>query len=145
MPPSLLGSYVLVLTLASPTAITVGSLGSVRFPKGYYAYVGSALGPGGLAARLGRHLAPVARQHWHIDALRSRARPVAVWSAVGRERRECAWAQALSALPGVLTPAPGFGSADCRCSTHLFHFDSPPDPAAINRTCGDAVVCEATT
>ncbi|TET50968.1 MAG: GIY-YIG nuclease family protein [Anaerolineales bacterium] len=142
MHPSLPGSYVLVLRLASPTAITVGSLGSIRFPKGYYAYVGSALGPGGLAARIGRHLAPVARQHWHIDALRSRARPVAVWSAVGRERRECVWARALSALPGVLTPAPGFGSTDCRCSTHLFHFDSRPRPAAVTEAAGDQLQCE---
>ena len=46
------GIYALVLHLEHREEITVGKLGTVTFPAGYYLYVGSALGPGGLEARL---------------------------------------------------------------------------------------------
>jgi len=50
------GTYALVLRLARATTIHVGALGAVDFAPGWYVYVGSALGPGGLAARVNRHL-----------------------------------------------------------------------------------------
>ena len=47
------GAYALVLHLERKEEITVGRLGTFAFPAGYYLYAGSALGPGGLEARLG--------------------------------------------------------------------------------------------
>ncbi len=49
------GTYALLLKLDRWERITVGKLGTFDFPAGYYLYVGSALGPGGLQARLAHH------------------------------------------------------------------------------------------
>jgi len=84
-----------------------------------YAYVGSALGPGGLRGRLKHHLAAAPRPRWHIDWLRRASEPVAVWLQASPQRQECAWAALLAERA---TPvASGFGSSDCRCRTHLFY------------------------
>ena len=45
------GTYALLLKLDKQEKITVGKLCTFDFPAGYYLYVGSALGPGGLQAR----------------------------------------------------------------------------------------------
>jgi Uri superfamily endonuclease len=116
------GTYALELSLATGQRLQVGALGSRYFPGGRYVYVGSAWGPGGLRARLRRHLREEKRCHWHVDYLRAVSRPVGVWLAPSR-RLECAWAQALRTTPGVRVTASGFGASDCGCSTHLFYFD----------------------
>lgn len=120
------GTYVVWLRLVRETEISVGRLGNIHFPKGHFAYVGSAFGPGGLPARVGRHLAGTGRPRWHIDDLRRRAAPVLAWVAARPERREHDWAAVLAALPGATLPVPGFGSSDCRCPAHLVHFRRRP-------------------
>jgi len=139
MPPDQAGTYVLILRLLRFATITVGRLGRFRLPAGWYAYAGSAYGPGGLAARLERHLRSPKPLRWHIDYLRTHARPVEIWYTVGTQKRECAWAQTLSGLPGASIPAPRFGASDCRCPTHLIHFAAPPDLAAFTRAVGEPV------
>lgn len=122
------GTYALVLNLLHPVAdICIGRLGRFHFPAGWYVYVGSARGAGGLAARLAHHLRPLESLHWHIDYLRAYASPVEIWYATGAQRRECAWARALLGFPGAFIPVPRFGASDCRCLTHLIHFALPPD------------------
>ncbi len=118
--PNAAGSYVLVLWLDGPRQITVGRLGSFQLEPGYYLYSGSALGPGGLRARVGRHLRSGRKPHWHIDALTAVAHITEIWINQGVERLECTWAQTLAALPGITPPIPGFGASDCGCRTHLF-------------------------
>ncbi len=121
------GAYVLVLHLERGEEITVGKLGTFAFPAGYYLYVGSALGPGGLEARLARHRRCCDKKlHWHIDYLLEHAQLVEVWSAAATDRLECLWAQAARQLPGSEIPAPGFGSSDCRCPSHLIYLASKP-------------------
>ncbi|NLE46731.1 MAG: GIY-YIG nuclease family protein [Chloroflexi bacterium] len=127
MLPSSPGSYVLVLELRQPEQLTVGRLGSFLFRAGWYLYAGSALGPGGLAARLHRHLKSSKTLHWHIDSLREKARLAEIWYSVDSQRRECDWAQALARLPGAETPVPGFGSTDCVCRYHLILLNHRPD------------------
>ena len=62
------GSYALEFTLYQPQRLTIGRLGEIYFPQGEYIYMGSALGPGGLGVRLGRHLKNDGFScHWHID------------------------------------------------------------------------------
>ncbi len=61
------GIYVLILKVENDCFLRVGSLGNIKFKKGYYAYVGSALG--GLRTRLKRHITKNKVLRWHIDYL----------------------------------------------------------------------------
>lgn len=142
MLPDQPGTYVLVLRLPCPAVIGVGRLGHFPFPAGWYAYAGSAHGPGGLAARISRHLRSSKPLHWHVDYLRAYALPVKVWYAIGTQKRECAWAQTLSDLSGASIPAPRFGASDCHCPAHLIHFVAPPDLAAFTRAVDEPVLQE---
>jgi len=65
------------LEITNEKTIKIGSLGRKTFAKGLYAYIGSAKGPGGVKARLCRHLKGKGKTHWHIDYLRKHAIPVA--------------------------------------------------------------------
>ena len=109
------GSYILLVHLPKARTITVGRLGDVRFPGGYYAYVGSAMG--GFRARVNRHLHRTGKPHWHIDYLRDKASVTGVILCESTQRQECAIAQALEEQ---LDCVPGFGASDCRCRSHLF-------------------------
>jgi len=136
MLPDRPGTYVLILHLPHPTTITVGRLGCFQFPAGWYAYAGSARGPGGLAARIARHLRVSKPLRWHVDYLRAHAQPVEVWYTQGHRRQECGWAAALFALPGASIPVPRFGASDCHCPAHLTYFATLPDLAAFARAVG---------
>jgi len=50
------GTYVLILSLDKVTQIEIGKLGTFLFKSGFYTYVGSAFGNGGLRNRLAHHL-----------------------------------------------------------------------------------------
>jgi Uri superfamily endonuclease len=135
--PSLPGSYVLVLHLAQDRTIAIGRLGPVHFCSGYYLYVGSARGPGGLRARLERHLRREKAEHWHVDHLRRWAEPVEAWFALSRESLECRWRVALQEA-GLSLAVSGFGSSDCRCPAHLLYSPRRPDAAVreiVQRDC----------
>ena len=55
------GNYILLLHLPTDEILTISKLGTFDFPAGWYAYAGSAFGPGGLVGRLRHHLQPVDR------------------------------------------------------------------------------------
>jgi Uri superfamily endonuclease len=93
---------------------------------GYYLYVGSAFGPGGLQGRLAHHHKVPASPHWHIDYLRQAAEVVEVWAVEGPEKREHAWAQALCSCPDCSIPLNRFGASDCRCPAHLVYRPERP-------------------
>ncbi|MEJ2061308.1 MAG: GIY-YIG nuclease family protein [Gammaproteobacteria bacterium] len=124
--PALPGTYVLVLESAMQGDLTVGRFGTLPMTAGYYLYVGSAFGPGGLRARLGHHACPPARPHWHVDYLRRATRLAEVWFSTAPERLEAAWAECLGQLPAAEVPLPGFGARDRRGATHLFRFSRRP-------------------
>jgi Uri superfamily endonuclease len=130
--PPLPGTYALLIRVAEPIEITPGRLGTFRLARGWYVYVGSARGPGGLAARVGRHLRPASqkRLRWHIDYLTAQV-PVSqvVW-VMGSERKECVWARRLLALPGASASIPRFGAADCACPAHLIRLGDLEQAAA---------------
>ncbi len=117
--PPCKGVYVLVLELPVHERIEVGSLGVIEFEPGYYLYVGSARGPGGVRARVCRHSRGPVRKWWHIDYLLGASRVVgACYSCTldpGSEAR-LASACLVNASPYVR----GFGSSDSRDYTHLF-------------------------
>jgi Uri superfamily endonuclease len=109
------GSYVILIRLPRATTIAIGSRKEAHFPRGHYAYVGSALS--GLEARLSRHLKPDKKPHWHIDRLLERARITDIIIGEADGKLECAIARALGARFDCV---PGFGSSDCPCPSHLF-------------------------
>ncbi len=109
------GSYLLLIKLPDEQAITIGSLKALPFPRGYYAYVGSAMS--GLKARLSHHLRASKKPRWHIDYLLPRATISGVILCETGERIECAIAEALSHQFDAIR---GFGCSDCRCYSHLF-------------------------
>lgn len=127
------GTYVLVLASTKAAPIRVGRLGILQLQPGFYVYVGSAHGPGGLRARLAHHLEPTAHPHWHVDYLRAHTKPQEVWYAYSQNRWECRWADYLRPMRGASIPLTGFGSSDCTCESHLFLFESRPSRAAFAR------------
>jgi Uri superfamily endonuclease len=129
------GVYILVLNLPAEETISIGRLGPVCFPAGRYLYTGSAMGPGGLAARVARHCRNQKKLHWHIDYLLASATVEEIWWQATEERIECRWAVAALSLPGACVPAPRFGASDCTCPAHLVHLVSP-DPAAFAKLAG---------
>lgn len=122
------GTYILVLSLLKTHSIVVGKLGALHFLPGWYAYVGSAMGPGGVAARVNRHLKIEKKAHWHIDYLRPCTHVIGSIVATGKLKKEHRWASHLTQSPFSGKPIKGFGCTDCRCRAHLFYFRQPLDP-----------------
>ena len=76
---------------------------------------------GGLSKRVGRYFSEIRKPFWHIDALIPVFHLSSLWLFPSSNRQECQIARLLSQASGA-TPIMGFGSTDCRCSSHLFHF-----------------------
>lgn len=124
--PTEKGTYVLHLYMDMSDELTIGKLGTFHLAAGWYAYVGSACGSGGLRGRLGHHLSVANRPHWHIDYLRQVATVVEIWYVVSPVRFEHQWAGVLQNLSGANIPVPRFGASDCDCLSHLFYFEAAP-------------------
>lgn len=122
--PYLPGTYAVSFTLPEARKVSIGRLGWFDFPASQYVYLGSARGPGGLRARLGRHIRGNGLAHWHIDYLRPHLELGAVGYLLASENLECAWSRSLATTPGASLPAPGFGASDCLqgCPAHLIAF-----------------------
>jgi Uri superfamily endonuclease len=106
--------------------IEYGRLGVLAVQPGFYVYVGSAFGPGGLAKRVGRHARAEKKCRWHIDYLTAVATLDEVWHTLDDAHWECQWASGLKQIRGATVPLDGFGSSDCRCPSHLFYFQKRP-------------------
>ena len=113
------GIYCLVFFTRGST-VRIGALGNISFVPGWYVYVGSALGSGGLA-RVRRHIAlSTSRDRqpkWHVDNLLVSPHFTLSYTvtATTEEPLECGLARLLGG-PGIS----GFGCSDCTCGTHLF-------------------------
>ncbi len=112
------GTYTILIELREATTLTVGALGERRLPAGWYAYTGSAFGPGGFA-RVDRHYELAAGErgsrHWHVDYL------LGCEVAVVRDDVRTSDADRECAVAAALTEGPvgGFGASDCGCRSHL--------------------------
>ena len=109
------GSYILLIKLPEAQMISVGGLKTIYFPRGHYAYVGSAMG--GIKGRLGRHLRENKKRYWHIDYLLEKASVDEAIVCETEDRAECKIARVLGAQFDCI---PSFGSSDCKCQSHLF-------------------------
>ncbi|MEM7530923.1 MAG: GIY-YIG nuclease family protein [Chloroflexota bacterium] len=124
------GTYILILALVNPIAnLQIGRRLTVDFDAGFYAYVGSALGAGGLASRLRRHMKSATvmttRKHWHIDYLLPHAQRTGALIRAEDTRLECAWASWVEDMAEECII--GFGASDCQCSGHLFYIGASLD------------------
>ena len=122
------GTYSLIIFVLDEVRANVGRFGEKVFPRGYYAYTGSALGKGGasLEGRLSRHLRAQKRKRWHIDYLLAQ-KNVELKAAVvvcSREKLECEFNRLIKNRMEATTPILGFGASDCKaeCESHLLRF-----------------------
>ncbi|MDX1523321.1 MAG: GIY-YIG nuclease family protein, partial [Anaerolineae bacterium] len=122
----LTGQYVLLLLLTEDEELTIGKLGTFIFPAGWYAYVGSAFGAGGLTGRLKYHLRPLEKPHWHIDYLRQAAIIQEIWLSPDDEKHEEEWVALMLDVPGATVLVDGFGASGSSQESHLIYFDIRP-------------------
>ena len=117
------GTYIMIAFVAQMKCLEIGRLGIFEIVPGYYAYVGSAFGTGGLRARLSHHLESTAAPHWHIDYLLGVAEPVEIWCTTGNQKLEHYWSDVLERATVFRVPIPRFGSSDYHRSraSHLFY------------------------
>lgn len=115
------GIYVLIIRVTEDISVNVGALGKTVFPKGLYAYVGSA--QINIEQRVKRHLRSEKRKFWHIDYLLEN--PAAEISGVffkeGDKTEECETAKFIGERSEAVA---GFGCSDCNCKSHLFRIEN---------------------
>jgi Uri superfamily endonuclease len=126
------GTYALILQAASTRRIQIGRLGKLALHPGFYVYVGSAFGPGGLEARLNHHLKRVIKPHWHIDYLRRYTRVEEIWYTTDTVRREDHWVASMLQLPNAVIAFPGFGASDSQGVSHLYACEGKPEFERFN-------------
>lgn len=132
------GTYVLVLKNDTRNAVKVGKWGQLELEPAIYIYIGSAFGPGGIRARIRRHVRTDKRHHWHIDYVRVFMKPVSVWACYATERQEHRWAGILNRSPAFKAIA-GFGCSDCSCDAHFFMADIFPEFRKILKITGGTI------
>ncbi len=124
------GIYTIILSLEGEEKICIGSLGEIDFAPGYYAYTGSARGPGG-CKRVDRHVEILqgnrSTRRWHIDYLLARTGLVEVLITRTSLDLECIIAKMIGEH---LLPIEGFGCSDCHCISHLFYGQDVEDTRA---------------
>lgn len=114
------GSYTLLIKLSEPLELEVGSLGTMQFSRGFYAYNGSAFGPGGLK-RVDRHREKSVdgdNPHWHIDYLLVQESSEIVEVFKSESDHECSLSQKMMEK---FDKVEDFGCSDCNCKSHLYY------------------------
>jgi len=125
------GTYALVCRPSCEAEIPVGRLGVLPVRYGFYVYVGSAFGPGGVRARVARHVNHGLSRHWHVDYLWPVFRIGEIWYSHDPMRREHEWVRILRHAMGCSVPLRRFGASDCRCEAHLAFFEQLPSFGAF--------------
>ncbi len=124
------GTYLLFFFLDHDQSLVIGKLGEKHFKAGYYYYIGSAFGPGGVFARIKHHIKKSTKPRWHIDYFKNFANLLDIWYTNFPEKRECQYAQLLSHFADDCIT--DFGCSDCRCQSHFFYFNKKLDFDFIN-------------
>ncbi len=114
------GSYLLILHLPEDSVIRTKGR-EFHLEKGFYVYVGSAMG--GIGARIGRHMRREKKKHWHIDFLLERARIIEIVVIPSSVRLEEEISLAVSEYGRGVK---GFGASDTGTSSNLYHFREDP-------------------
>lgn len=127
------GVYILVFYLSQRADITFNRKNSRHSsPPGWYLYVGSVYGSGGLNRRLGRHQRQHntgKRLHWNVDYFREHSTLCEIWHCETADVEvEHQWSRILNELIGGTVPVPKFGASDgeAHCPSHFFYFLNRP-------------------
>ena len=99
--PAVGGSYVLSCRLENEATINSGPFAGKLMGRGLYLYSGSALGPGGLHARISRHLRPEIKKFWHIDHIKALIEIREIWYIVKEKKLECEFIRVFQDLENV--------------------------------------------
>ncbi|MFX0037624.1 MAG: DUF123 domain-containing protein [Candidatus Hermodarchaeota archaeon] len=120
------GSYILVIFIQKNIELIIGTLGNIVFKKGYYLYVGSAMGNSGSATlinRVKRHISFSKNKkiYWHIDYLLNNENTslCSLYLIPSPQNLECLIASELLKISEDYVN--NFGSSDCNCKSHLFY------------------------
>ena len=114
------GAYILLINLEQDCTIHIGALGDLLFHAGRYCYIGSACGPGGIDARVARHMRQEKKLRWHIDYLLEYGAIESVFVKEGGDEVETA-----RILSETFESVPGFGASDSPLKSHLFVCPGP--------------------
>jgi Uri superfamily endonuclease len=125
------GIYCLLIHIKRATDIGIGALGTLRFQKGLYCYVGSA--QRGIEHRVRRHLSKKKTIRWHIDYLLD-DQHAQITHAFAKEAEKAEECRTAEHLIRDNTPVTGFGCSDCKCKAHLFLMQPLFDLAVLGLT-----------
>lgn len=132
--PSRPGCYVVLVQVSGAVLVGARTLRAL-IGEGLYVYVGSGGGPGGIRARVSRHLRRRKPVRWHIDWLTSSGR-ARILGVAYCESGQCGWlgesvvAECLSGMG--YKPVRGFGSTDDpRAESHLYRAPRGRDPSIV--------------
>ena len=128
--PKTPGAYLLLIRLDKQIELEISRWRGHVLSPGWYVYSGSANGPGGLKARVGRHLRKGKRRHWHVDHLTENAAEILVHYRIGGQ--ECELLRDFGQKCDFDYPVAGFGASDCRnCVSHLIHLHTNVRPSTL--------------
>lgn len=111
------GCYCLIINVDGKMELKIGKLGKIKFKRGYYVYVGSAMNS--LKSRIRRHLSEDKKLHWHVDYLLKKAKIRDVIYNESTRKIECELSEYISKKTDGIK---GFGCSDCECESHLYYF-----------------------
>ncbi|MCP4760768.1 MAG: GIY-YIG nuclease family protein [archaeon] len=131
------GAYILFIEIPNKNIdVQIGKLGIISFKKGFYCYIGSAMGKNrsstSLEKRVLRHIKTASKlsdndpnkpkKHWHIDYLLSSDKTSInkVTLIPSSVKEECSLAEQISKTSDGLIK--NFGCSDCNCESHLLYF-----------------------
>jgi Uri superfamily endonuclease len=124
------GAYILITRLREDSKIRIGKLGELEFQKGYYCYVGSALGKSMNIENRTKWHERLAREKegnlkWHIDYFLTNPNVSLDGIIVFENGDECKISNILK--KDVAETIRNFGSSDCKCNGHLHRFENMRD------------------
>ncbi len=119
--PKCPGYYALLIKIQKKTIIDHPKFNKKTLDPGYYIYVGSARGPGGIAARIKRHVKKNKKKKWHIDYLTSKQDVKTILIGYKCTTKPEGEEKMSHTLEKIASPAlEKFGSTDKKDETHLY-------------------------
>lgn len=132
------GCYCLVIRLDETTEIRIGKkLGKIKFEKGHYVYVGSAMNS--LHSRIKRHLSDEKKLHWHIDYFLKYSEITEVIYNKSNRKIECDLSQYIASKT---TGIRDFGCSDCDCESHLYYFKTKKEAIECVKDAYDSIAMD---
>ncbi len=132
------GCYCLVIRLDETSEIKIGKkLGKIKFKKGYYVYVGSAMNS--LISRIKRHLSDDKKLHWHIDYFLKYSQITEVIYNRSNRKIECDLSKYIASKTSGIRD---FGCSDCDCESHLYYFKTKKEAIECVKDAYDSIAMD---